>query len=226
MLLVKAAVLRVGLALLREKDVVDIVVVGTRQFQIPIDQAAVHLLPLFGVHTVRQLHAYLAKLLLVVLRTVLALQPTPLGVLLHRQQQLTGRHGFNQVVADFSAEGVIHNMFLLALGNHHHRQLRPALLDELQRVDAAQAGHLLVEEHQIGHHRLQLVERVASALHGHHAIALLLEVQYMGFQQVDFIIGPKDGDIHSLYIVRFNRYRLYNAGKGFFVYLGQESMPM
>ena len=58
-------------------------------------------------------------------------------------------------------------------GNHHHGQLGPALFDAAQGIDAGEAGHLLVEEDEVGLPLLQLVKGVAARLHGDDVVAFL-----------------------------------------------------
>ena len=209
----KTAKLEIGFLLLREQDVVDIVILGTGQFKFPIDQFAVHLLPLLGIHPVLQLHTYLTETLLVTHSAALVLQTAHLGMLLHREPYLVGVDGLDKVVANLTSQGILHQVLLFALGNHHHWQLGPALLDAGQGVYAAQSGHLLIQKHHI--HPLtclllfQLVYGIGPRIDRHHRAALLLKEKDMRLQQVYLIIGPKYLRVHSFSFVPITSLALF-----------------
>ena len=188
--LVEAAVHGLRVALLGAEDVVDIVVLGACQLDVPIDESAVHFNPFVGRHAVRELHAYFAELALVVLGAVFALEATEFGVFFDGEEDLAGVDGFGQVVADFAAEGVLHDVFLFALGDHDDGELRPALLDDVEGVEAAQARHLLVEEDEVRDEGFHFVERIAAALDGDDGVAFFFEEEDVWLEQVDFVIGP------------------------------------
>ena len=122
---------------------------------------------------------------------MLALQSARIGQPLDGQQYLVGVDGLDEVVGDLAAEGVVHDVFLLALGDHHHGQPRSPLFQLAQRVDARQTGHLLVEEHQVGLLAVHDVEGVAARAHRHHAVAFLFQKHDVGLQQVYLVVGPK-----------------------------------
>ncbi len=121
---VEAAEELVGFFLLRLEYVVYVVVLRCGEFQVPVDQFLVKFYPLVGVHTVGEAHTYVAELLLVAEGGLLAHQSACLGVLLDRKEYLVGVDGLDEIVGYLAAEGLVHNVFLFALGNHYYRHAR------------------------------------------------------------------------------------------------------
>ena len=200
----KAAEEAVGVAPLREEDVVDIAVVDGGEFEVPAYQAALHLGPLVGIAAAVELHGQVAELALVVHRRVLALQASPFGEALDGQQQLAGTDRLDQVVADASAEGVLHDVLLFALGHHDHWHGGPPLLDGAEGVQPCQAGHLLVEQHQVGLRCLQLFQRIGAGAYGIDCITFLFEEEDVGLEEVDLVVGPEDGGFHRVEVLWYN----------------------
>ena len=111
-------------------------------------------------------------------------------IFLYRQQYLVGIHRLDQVIGDVVAHGLIHDVFLLALGDHYHGSLRRYLLDPLQSFEAGKAGHILVENHEVEVARGHQFERVAPVVDRHGVIPLCAEEKYVGLQEVYLVIGP------------------------------------
>ena len=182
----------VGLGLLRRENLVDVVVVRAAQFQVPVHQLAIQLNPLAVAQPPGELHAYLAELLLVGHRAALALQPPRFGVLLDDHKYLVGVHRLDKVVADFAAEGLVHDVLLLALGNHDNWHMGVAGLKLAEGVQTAQSRHVLVQKDNVYTLAvfIKRIEGLGAAHHRNDGITALLEKKDVGFQQVDFVIGP------------------------------------
>ena len=80
---------------------------------------------------------------------------------------------------------------LFALCHHDHRESRVHLLDALQRLQSAEARHLLVEQHQVEMAFTTEVDGVGAVAHRHHVIALALQEQLLSMQLLDLIIHPQ-----------------------------------
>ena len=78
-------------------------------------------------------------------------QLAAVDVLLDGEQHLIWVNRFDDIVGDFGAYGLVHDVLLLALGNHHNRQVGSRSLDLRQRFESRHAGHHLVENHQVEH---------------------------------------------------------------------------
>ena len=121
----------VGLFLLHVQHLGHLRVGGT-QLQLPAHQTLIDVAPFFPCPTVHNLHGYLLELLLITRLHGLGDDFLPMDVLLQRQQNLVGIHGFDQVVGNLLSDSLVHNVLLFTLGHHHHRQLGGNLLDALQ----------------------------------------------------------------------------------------------
>ena len=97
-------------------------------------------------------------------------------------------------------------MLLLALGNHHHRNLWVACLYLAEGIKPANAWHIFIKKHKVNLVGvcIQFIESFAAAHHGDNIIPLLFQKQNVWFQKVDFVIGPQDGDIVHNTIVCYN----------------------
>ena len=67
-----------------------------------------------------------------------------MDVLLQRQQYLVGIDGLDEVIGNLLADGLVHDVLLLALGDHHDGHLWCNLLNALQGLQATESGHHLV----------------------------------------------------------------------------------
>ena len=113
-------------------------------------------------------------------------------VFLYRQQYLVWIYGFYEVVGNLAAYGLVHDVFLLALGNHDYRHIGLQQLDLLQGFKTAYARHVLIEDYEVEVLRLYHVESVAAVGHGLNLISLVFQKQNVRLQQVDFIVSPKN----------------------------------
>jgi len=121
-------------------------------------------------------------------------------VLLDREQHLIGIHGLDEVVGDLRSHGLVHDVLLLALGDHDDGCRRAHLLDLGQGFESGHTGHHLVEDNQVvgpfgGH-----VYRVVSVVAGVHLVAFLREKQHVRFQQFHFVVHPEYFD-HSAVVI-------------------------
>ena len=101
--------------------------------------------PVFVATAVLYLHSYLLKLLLILVLCNLGLQLAAVNVFLQREQYLVGVYRLDQVVGNLLSDGLVHDVLLLTLGDHHHGRGRRYFLDALQRFQSAQTRHLLIE---------------------------------------------------------------------------------
>ena len=108
------------------------------------------------------------------------------------EQDLIGVDRLDQVIADFGADGFLHNVFLLTLGYHDDRQMRPLVLDTSERLQPVQAGHLLVQKNHVKYLSPELFERFNTAVYSRHVKPFALQEQEVRLQQINFVVGPKD----------------------------------
>ena len=167
------------------------VAVGAAKLQFPVHE------PPVGVHPVgvRAAPGYLAgqrgELLLVAALRHLGEYFVAVDVLLQRQENLVRVHRFYQVVGYLRADGLVHYVLLFALGDHHHRHGGQDVLNLLERLKAAQAGHHLVEQHEVEVVFAALVDCVGAVGHRHHLVSLLFEEKQVGPEKLYLVVGPK-----------------------------------
>ncbi len=167
------------------------------QFKFPSDQVAVQFFPFLHRQPVADAHAQLPELPLVIGVRFLAHQPPSIDMLLEGEQDLVRVHGLDQVIADLAADRILHDVFLLALGDHHHGRLRGKGFDLGERFETGEAGHVLIEQYGAVLLPLHLLHRVDAVVHGIHGVAFLLQEQYVWAQEIDLVVGPQDGNTHS-----------------------------
>ena len=108
------------------------------------------------------------------------------------RQDLPRVDRLDQVVGDLGADGVLERLGLLALGHHHHRHGVVEGPDGAEQLEAAAAGHLLVEQHHAVGLPLQQHERVVAVRGGLDGESLLLEEQDVRREALDLIVDPQD----------------------------------
>ena len=165
--------------------------VGGAQLQLPAHQTLVDVNPLVPCAAVHNLHRQLLELLLVARLHGLRHYLAPVDVLLQRQQYLIGVDRLDQVVGNLLSDGLIHDVLLLTLRHHHHRQLRSQFLDALQGFQSREAGHHLVEQHQVETTLAAFLDGVGSVRYRHHLVAFFLQEEQVGLQQLHLVVSPK-----------------------------------
>ena len=185
------AELLVGLALLVGEHLLDALVGRVVELDLPGRQAAVERAPVLERLGHLQRGGDAPELRTVVGRRLLGDELLRVDVLLDRKQHLVGVHRLDEVVGDLRADGLVHDVLLLALGDHDDRGCGADLLDLGERLESRHAGHHLVEDNQVvgllgGH-----VDGVVAVVAGIDLVALLLEEEHVGLEQLDFVVDPE-----------------------------------
>ena len=185
------AELLVGLGLLVGQHLFDALVGGFAQLDLPCRDLAVDRTPVLERVGHLQRRGDAPELRTVVGGGLLGDELLLVYVLFDREQHLVGVDGFDEIVGDLRTHGLVHDILLLALGDHDHGRRGAHLFDLGKGFEARHAGHHLVEDNQVvgafrGH-----VYRVVSVVAGVHFIALLLQEQHVRFQQFDFVVHPE-----------------------------------
>jgi len=107
-------------------------------------KALVNIHPVLPRATIHYLHRYLLEVLLILALGNLCLDGLAMDILLERKQNLIGIDGLDEIVGYLLSDGLLHNVLLFALGNHHHRYRRVNLLEFSQGFQTAYSRHLLV----------------------------------------------------------------------------------
>ena len=85
--------------------------------------------------------------------------------------------------------------------HHDHRQVRPALAEQLQDLDAAAAGHRDVQQHEVGAALLHAVQGLVPAPRERRGVALVREDVRDGLADALLVVDDQDAH-HEL---RFSR---------------------
>ena len=181
----------VGLALLVGEHLADARVARGLELDLPPRQPAVERAPVGEGLGHLQRRGQPPELRAVVGRGLLRDQLLLVYVLLDRQQHLVGVDRLDEVVGDLRPHGLVHDVLLLALGDHDDGRRRARLLDAGQRLEPRHAGHHLVEDDQVvgalgGH-----VDGVVAVVAGVHLVAFAFEKEHVGLEQLHFVVDPE-----------------------------------
>ena len=113
-----------------------------------------------------------------------------MNVLFDRQQDLIRIDRFDQVVGNFRADRLVHDVLLLAFGDHNDRGHRPDLLDARQGFETGQTGHHFVEDDQIVLFRSSQIDRIVPVVAGLDVVPFPLKEQNVGLEEVDLVVDP------------------------------------
>jgi hypothetical protein len=103
-------------------------------------------------------------------------------VLLDREQHLVGIHGFDEVVGDLRPDGLVHDVLLLALGDHDDRSSGAYFLDFRQGFESCHTRHHLVQDDEVVVALRRHVDRVVSVVAGIDFVTFSPEEKHVGFQ--------------------------------------------
>ena len=119
-------------------------------------------------------------------------------ILFYGEQHLIGVHGLYQIVGYLGAHRTVHDVLLLALGNHHHGCVGTYLLYLGEGFETGHARHHLVEYDEIvtriGYYIYSVVTVVATL----NVITLALQKQQMRFEQLYLVVDPQYVSVHRL----------------------------
>ena len=177
--------------------------IGFAQTNLPLRQRALHSLPflqgLRGVYHVRDVR----KLLPVARLRLLRHDALLVHVFLQAKQYLRGIDRLDEVVGYLLSDGLFHHALLLRFGDHHHRQRRMFVFDDLQGLQAAQTRHLLVQKHDVQRLVVGNIYCVLAVVRGQHFVAFLVQIDNIRLQQVNLVISPKNSvHIFSIFLSR------------------------
>ena len=144
------------------------------ELQFPIHEALVYLYPVLGRGRIVDLHGYAPHVLLVVGIGGLSDDISLVDILLEGEQYLIGVDGFDEVVGNLRSDSLVHDVLLLALGDHDYGYGWAHLLDEGQRLQPREARHVLVEQDEVVALLSQTIEGIASIGRGVNIVVLPL----------------------------------------------------
>ncbi len=166
--------------------------VGLGEFYFPEDEALVDFHPLVEAVGVVDLHANLGEILLVTVVGDFGLDGPLVQVFLECKQYLAGIDGLDEVVGYLGADGLVHDILFLALGNHDDGDGRVDFLDAREGFESAESGHVLVEEDEVEGLFAAQVDGVLAVGGGDDAVAFLLKKNDVGLEEFHFVVDPQE----------------------------------
>ena len=163
----------IGLLLLHLQHVRHIALRAT-QFQFPAHQPLIDLGPVGKGTTVADLHGDLLVVLLIARLRHLGDDLLSVDVLLERQKNLTGIDGLDEVIGYFVSDGLVHDVFFFALGDHDDGNLGIFHLDLAEGIEPAQSRHVFVEDNEVEGLMSSFFKRISSIRYSCDFISFLL----------------------------------------------------
>lgn len=171
------------------------------EFELPEYQLAVHLVPVVPRERVVYLHADAGEFLLITARCFFRDDFPAIEIFLNRQEYLVGVDRLDEIIGNLVADGLVHDVLLFALGNHDDGNMWRHLLDAGEGFKATQSRHVLIENYQVEMLFLHLFEGIEAVVYGNNLVSLLAKENDVGLQQIDLIVGPKQGfTLHTAYV--------------------------
>ena len=167
-----------------------------RQIQLPHHKTLIDFAPVIKGPAVSNLHRNVLERLLIALLRHLVHYLALVHVLLQREEYLLRVDGFYEVVGYLLAYSLVHDVLLLALGDHHDGCLRLYLLYAFQRLESADAGHHLVEKYKVEGLSLAQFDCVKAVIGYDDIVATCLKEYGMGLEMFYLVIYPEDFLFH------------------------------
>ena len=71
------------------------------------------------------------------------------NVFFERQQNLVGIDGFDEIVCNFGANRLFHEVFLFVLGDHDDGDVGREFLELHECLQSRKSGHVLIEQNEV-----------------------------------------------------------------------------
>jgi len=117
-------------------------------------------------------------------------EPFVIDDLLQAEEHLVGVDGLYQVVGDLAADGIVHEIFGLVLGDEHDGGLLVRLFDLGKCFETRDPGHGLVQENHVDLVLFYKIDRIETVGEGLYFIAFILEEKDVGMKTFYFIVDP------------------------------------
>ena len=169
---------RVGLRFLHLDQFIHISI-GGGKLQFPIHDSSVEFGPVVESAAVIDLSGDSPEFLAVVGGGLIGHKFFGVQILLNGEENLVGVNRLNEIVGDFIADSLVHDVFLFAFRDHDHRHSRCDLLHLRKRFEARQSGHILVEDNHVKVLAFGERKRVAAVVGCNHIVAFAFKEKDM-----------------------------------------------
>ena len=113
-----------------------------------------------------------------------------MDILLNREQHLIGIYGFDDVVSNLRADGLIHQMLLLALCHHNDGRGGAHILNQRKCLQTGHTGHHLVEDDKVVRVRAHHIDGIVAIVAGINLVTLILQEEDVRLQEFHLVINP------------------------------------
>ena len=182
----------VGLFLLHQEHFAQCLVGRLAQFQFPVNEPFVKLCPFRGVECFVYLCADASEVLPVAAHGGFGHDFLAVYVFFQGQQDLARVDRFDEVVGNFRADCLVHDVLFLAFGHHDDGHVGPELLDLRQGLEAAESGHVLVEQDEVEIFLAATVYGVGAVRGGHYVVVLFGQEEDVRAEHFDLVVHPQE----------------------------------
>ena len=179
----------VGLLFLHGKHLRHLAICHT-ELEFPMYETPIYLDPVFPSAAIHNLHCNLLKLLLVARLSNLGDYLLAVDVLLQREENLVGVDRLDEIIGYLRAYGLVHNVLLLTLHDHHDWHGRSDLLYALKRLEPVDTRHHLVEKDKVETCFAALLNGIIPIGDSYHIVSFLFQKQYVGTEKFYLVICP------------------------------------
>ena len=192
---------RIGLFLLVAQQVGHCPFGAGGQLQFPVHQTLVEFHPSRGVAGRVHVEGELGKLAAIARFGLLLHDLVAVDVLFERHENLHRVDGFEQIVGNLCADGLIHEILGLVFGDHHHGHVGLHLFDGGEGFESREPGHVFVEQHEVEALRAAKLYRVVAVGGGGDVITSFFEKEAVGTEQIDLVVHPKKACTHGAFVL-------------------------
>ena len=192
---------RVGLFLLVAQQVGHRPVGAGGQLQFPVHQALVEFHPSRGIVGRVHVERELGELAAISRFGLLLHNLVAVDVPFQRHENLHRVDGFEQIVGNLCADGLVHEVLGLVFGDHHHGHVGLHLFDGGEGFESRESRHVFVEEHEVEPLCATKLHRVVAVGGGGDVVTSFFEKKAVGAEQIDFVVHPKQACTHGQFVL-------------------------
>ena len=163
----------VGFGLLHGEQFVHIAF-GLCEFQFPEHELFVNFKPVVPRIGVVYLAANVLELLSIVARCLFQDDLFVVEIFLYGEENLIGIDRLDEVIGYFVSDGLVHDVFFFALGDHDDGNLGIFHLDLAEGIEPAQSRHVFVEDNEVEGLMSSFFKRISSIRYSCDFISFLL----------------------------------------------------
>ena len=167
------------------------------QLQFPVHQALVEFHPSRGVVGRVHVEGELGELTAIARFGLFLHNLVAVDVLFQRHEYLHRVDGFEQIVGNLCADGLVHEVLGLVFGDHHHGHVGLHLFDGGEGFESRESGHVFVEQHEVETLCAAKLHRVVAVGGGGDVVTSFFEKETVRAEEIDLVVHPKKACTHG-----------------------------